>query len=159
MNDRQKEKARESKRKFNEAHPGYQREYYQKNRDKMLEYHRKYREVNKEKRNEALRQWKKANPDKLRMYDHNRRAREYSDNSGGYTISELNTLFEQQEGFCFYCGELLYASFDREVHVEHRIPLSRGGRNLIENIVLSCSDCNLSKFTKTDDEFLEAKNE
>jgi 5-methylcytosine-specific restriction endonuclease McrA len=68
-----------------------------------------------------------------------------------YTLDELNALFIEQNGRCFYCGEVLVGT----PHIEHMIPISRGGSNYIENIVLSCPPCNLRKYTKTSEEFLQ----
>ncbi len=45
-------------------------------------------------------------------------------------------------GNCFYCGE--YTS-RYEQHVDHLIPLSRGGPEAAINLVRSCPACNLSK--------------
>jgi 5-methylcytosine-specific restriction endonuclease McrA len=36
---------------------------------------------------------------------------------------------------------------------DHKIPLTRGGSDYIENIALSCGPCNFRKHTKTDTEF------
>jgi len=41
---------------------------------------------------------------------------------------------------CFYCG-----AFDEKGHVDHIIPLSRGGTDNLENLVWSCVSCNTSK--------------
>jgi len=84
---------------------------------------------------------------------HTRRAK-VNGNGGSYTRKEISDLFEQQEGFCYYCGKLLYSSFDRRIHIEHKVPIFRGGSNNIENIALSCARCNHKKGTKTDTEFL-----
>jgi 5-methylcytosine-specific restriction endonuclease McrA len=37
---------------------------------------------------------------------------------------------------------------------DHRIPLSRGGDNTLENLVACCKDCNQRKDNMTDVEFL-----
>lgn len=85
--------------------------------------------------------------------NNNRRAR-INGNGGTYTRKEISDIFEQQEGFCHYCGKLLYASFDSKIHIEHKVPIFRGGSNNIENIALSCATCNHKKGLKTDTEFL-----
>jgi 5-methylcytosine-specific restriction endonuclease McrA len=52
---------------------------------------------------------------------------------------------------CFYCNE----SFPLNEHeIEHKIPLSRGGTNLISNLVDSCKKCNRIKGDRTAQEFL-----
>jgi hypothetical protein len=49
---------------------------------------------------------------------------------------------------CRYCG-----SKDADGHVDHVIPLSRGGSDSLDNLVWACSTCNLRKGSKTAGEF------
>ena len=44
---------------------------------------------------------------------------------------------------CQYCGEK-----DGEMHIDHVVPISRGGTNDIENLAVACADCNSSKGQK-----------
>ena len=103
-----------------------------------------------------MRVWREANPDKARALRHNYKSKKRG-NGGKYTGEQLNELFEKQDGKCFYCGDLIYSSFNKELHVDHKNPLTRGGTNDISNIALACSKCNLSKHVQTAEEFL-AKN-
>jgi hypothetical protein len=50
---------------------------------------------------------------------------------------------------CAYCG-----ASDRPIHLDHRIPRSRGGLDTYENLVVSCVTCNTSKGALTDEEFI-----
>ena len=147
--------------KYAKEHPEKAQERWQKwypeHVEEKLTYCHQWYLDNTEQHHESCARWEKANPEKRRALKHNRRAR-IKGNGGTFTFKELNELFEQQEGFCAYCGELLYSSFDKEVHIDHKIPLSRGGHNDISNIALSCARCNLQKGTKTDEEFLQARN-
>ena len=53
-----------------------------------------------------------------------------------------HVLFGQQEGLCNGCkGDFPFKLFE----VDHRIPVSRGGTNHIENLQLLCSSCNRIK--------------
>ncbi len=52
-----------------------------------------------------------------------------------------------QNPYCFYCNAQL--TFN-ESTLDHVIPLSKGGSNRIENLVLACSDCNQKKDNKLD---------
>ncbi len=54
-------------------------------------------------------------------------------------------------GNCWYCGE----SANGRLHVEHQQPESRGGLTEYENLVPSCSSCNLLKGARTLSEFRE----
>jgi 5-methylcytosine-specific restriction endonuclease McrA len=56
---------------------------------------------------------------------------------------------------CEYCKEPIQFTND---HLEHKIPLCRGGTNDRSNLAISCKHCNLTKSRKTDKEYLEVLN-
>lgn len=147
------EKEQERMRKWRKENPEKRREQDRRYREAHPEKDQEWRAAHPERAREYLREWREDNPEKTRLYDHNRRARKKG-NGGSYTLDELNALFEEQEGLCYYCGRLLYESFETSFHIEHMVPISRGGSNNIENIALSCASCNLHKHTKTHEEFL-----
>jgi 5-methylcytosine-specific restriction endonuclease McrA len=64
-----------------------------------------------------------------------------------------NYLFEtyKKNPNCYYCKVSLK---DIDVHIDHKIPLSRGGTHKDINLVLSCEDCNRLKNNKTEKEFI-----
>ena len=64
--------------------------------------------------------------------------------------NELRQIYLSQNQKCAYC----HVELGSEFQVEHKIPLSRGGRNTIDNICLSCADFNRLKWTRTHDEFI-----
>jgi hypothetical protein len=53
---------------------------------------------------------------------------------------------------CYFCGK--YTERDKRT-IEHKIALSKGGLNIIDNIVMSCLSCNSSKKAKSEKEFIE----
>jgi 5-methylcytosine-specific restriction endonuclease McrA len=55
----------------------------------------------------------------------------------------IKSLFMDQEGKCVFCKEPL-----AEYHVDHIIPIARGGDGREENLQLLCPKCNLSKRAK-----------
>jgi 5-methylcytosine-specific restriction endonuclease McrA len=59
------------------------------------------------------------------------------------------TSYHRQKGQCFYCRRDLNYYF----HIEHMKPVSRGGDNNRENIVVSCGGCNLEKGTRKPQEW------
>ena len=65
----------------------------------------------------------------------------------GYNIR--NYLLEKHKRKCFYCGRTV-----SDFEVEHMFPKSRGGSNRIDNLTLSCHDCNEKKGTLTAEEFI-----
>ena len=66
----------------------------------------------------------------------------------GYNIR--NYLLEKHNRKCFYCGKTV-----SKFEVEHMLPKSRGGSNRIDNLTLSCHDCNQKKDTLTAEEFIK----
>jgi hypothetical protein len=52
-------------------------------------------------------------------------------------------------GCCEFCLAQLRFS-PNSFHIEHHIPISRGGANTVENLTLACPQCNLHKATKTE---------
>lgn len=47
-----------------------------------------------------------------------------------------------QAGICYYCGEKFDAD---ELTMDHKIPLSRGGKSEKINLVCCCKECNNKK--------------
>ena len=66
----------------------------------------------------------------------------------GYNIR--NYLLEKHGRKCFYCGKAV-----SDFEVEHMFPKSKGGSNRIDNLTLSCHDCNEKKDTLTAEEFIK----
>lgn len=69
---------------------------------------------------------------------------------GRFPKIEFQKMLVLQDGKCAYCGVLLGDDF----HVDHRMPVSRGGSDEIENLCCACPPCNLRKSTMTAEEFL-----
>jgi CRISPR/Cas system Type II protein with McrA/HNH and RuvC-like nuclease domain len=57
------------------------------------------------------------------------------------TKKEICSLWEYFGSACAYCG-LSLKKENREGHIDHLIPATKGGVNHISNRVLSCSICN-----------------
>lgn len=151
-----KERARE-RRSYQNNKKG-KTDYYQKNRDQKLLYAKQYRENNREKikqynqaygtrkrehERERLRRFRKNNPEKIKQYKHNRRALKLNA-PGTHTAEDIQLIYDRQGGRCWWCQ----CELNGEYHVDHRIPLSRGGSNDASNIVISCAVCNQSKYDK-----------
>lgn len=99
---------------------------------------RRHREMNLERYREIA-----------RVGQNRRRALELGA-EGAYDRKDIVEMFEQQHGLCCYCEVPLHESY----HIEHIVPLSRGGSNSPENIALACASCNSRKAARTLMEFL-----
>lgn len=111
------------------------------NADRAREYRAQWTIDNLDKVRAQAHNWHKNNPGRTRERVTRRRALKLSLGSIHYTGEDVKLLFEAQEGLCAYCGATLEANY----HVDHIVPLSRGGGNGPDNICLACSFCNLSK--------------
>ncbi|WP_179814725.1 HNH endonuclease [Allostreptomyces psammosilenae] len=74
--------------------------------------------------------------DFTRLYQQNRRRRAPG---APYSRSEV---FSRWGGQCAYCAA-------PAVHLDHVQPVSRGGRDVLANVLPACADCNYRKGSKT----------
>ena len=87
------------------------------------------------------------NRNAVRRAMHQRRRARAIQAPGSYTAKEWIALVAAYGGRCAYCD------VKGPLHADHRIPLSRGGSNSIDNIVPACRTCNLRKHDRTEAEF------
>jgi len=67
------------------------------------------------------------------------------------TIDEISEKYKTSP-YCLYCGVFL---LPEDVSLDHILPRSKGGSDKIENLAISCIDCNRMKHTRTGEEFSE----
>lgn len=63
-----------------------------------------------------------------------------------------NRVFEKSNGICAYCGTDLVKNGNW--HVDHVVPICRGGKDEIENLVAACHRCNTKKGDKPANEII-----
>ncbi len=132
---RNPEKAREAVRRWNKAHP-------EKRRAAKRLYYARHREKHKQ----VMAVYHRAHPEVLRAKSNAYRAR-LRRAVGQFTSAEWLALVERYGGRCAYRGEAA------PLEVDHRIPLSRGGTNSIDNVLPACRRCNGEKGQLTEIEF------
>lgn len=108
----------------------------QNNPDKVKEIHKKYRQ---------------ANPEKQKAKAHLRRSRKINA-PGKFTKDQIKQLYDLQKGQCICCK----AKLDK-YHIDHIVPLAKGGTNDIHNIQLLCPTCNVRKGAKDPIEFMQER--
>lgn len=82
------------------------------------------------------------NPERVRANGQAQRARKRNAR-GTHTAADIRSQHDRQRGRCFYCHERLTG-----YHIDHVVPLSKGGSNGPENIVITCAACNQMKSDK-----------
>lgn len=175
--------AKKSKDDWRKANPDYIKQYREKNKEKIKRDVAKYQLENKAKideykknhrienlarytenaakayaedsvaRRAAVKAWKKENPSKVKVINQNRRAlKKY--NGGKLSSGIVQRLMSLQKNRCACCCADLN---DSGHHVDHIIPLSKGGAHDDANIQLLCPTCNLSKRDKLPIEFMQSR--
>lgn len=124
--------------------------WYEENKDRRREYDIK--NANKiYARNSAYRKTPKGSL-VSKIHGQNRRSRKR--NAGGsYTHNDINNLLIMQKYKCPVCR----TSIKEKYHIDHIVPLSKGGSNWKENIQLLCPTCNLTKQAKDPIDFMQER--
>lgn len=120
-----------------------QREYRERNSDALRAYHRAYAESHADRARERARAWEAANPDRARAHSRDtqrrRRARKLGSPCASATVDEIQAMTEESGNYtCAAC-------WGPAEHLDHIIPLSRGGCDGVHNFQWLCADCNRSK--------------
>ena len=126
------EKVRQSRKKYNSKH-----------REKITASARDWRRKNPDRAVAATNRYLAKNPEYRRVLHATRRAR-LAAAEGKFSLDELRVLIEKQKGRCGCCLTSLKSGY----HADHKMPISRGGDNTIENIELLCQPCNSRKYNK-----------
>ncbi len=130
----------------------HQRKYHQKHRIKLQEKQKIYNAKNPDLIREIKRRWKAKNKHQAHIDKHARRARE-AGCIGKYTAADLKRIRTMQKDKCAYCKTSLKAS----CHLDHIIPLARGGDNFPSNIQFLCGPCNMKKNAKDPIDFARSR--
>lgn len=151
------------------TNPGYSRDYYRANREKLNLLVREWKRRNPEKvkeyrkkdvrlklneltpekrkkRKEEMARYNKLHPYKpsKEQIKHQNRLKWARRNKaeGKYTREEWYVVVENQSYKCLFCG---VHNDDSPITADHIIPLSKGGSNYISNIQGLCRSCNSRK--------------
>ena len=137
---------------FLARNPDYSEGWVTKNPDRQPQYARRWYLKDPERRVKVSIAWRKANPEKVRTNVRNRTARRKAA-EGSHTAQEIIELLDRQNWKCAECG----ASLQEKRHIDHVVPLSRGGSNYISNLQGLCPTCNCSKNARTPEEWARVK--
>jgi len=139
------------------------KEYDKNNKEKISLRRKEYYQLNKEKISLAHKKYHQKNYDALyakqKEYNHTfigkmikkntRHKRRAIEKKGDVTTAQLMEL-QQNTKVCYWCGCNLK---NVKKHLDHYIPLSKGGKHTLSNLVMSCSKCNQLKSSKDPIEF------
>jgi len=161
-NEARREEIAAYNRAYKEAHKeemvAYSRAYRKENRAEIAARARAYRKSHKEEKAALNRAYRESHKEEIAA-----RAHAYYETPRGravafaachrrrllpggqdITAAMIQEVLDASNGVCPYCGK----SF-KNGHIDHIIPVSKGGTNARDNLVYCCQRCNLSKGAKT----------
>ncbi|MDA8122262.1 MAG: HNH endonuclease signature motif containing protein [Deltaproteobacteria bacterium] len=122
-----------------------------RNPEKVKGYLDKWREKNPTRGRDYSSGYRKENSEKVKINNKNRHARKKG--SGGKLSPDIaSRLFAIQKGKCSVCKKSLKKT---GFHLDHIVPLIRGGKNEDKNIQLTCPKCNTKKGGKDPIRFMQ----
>lgn len=124
---REYDRARVARLKDKIAEQG--RERYQRNKEKVLAY---------------TREWSARNPERRKAISQNYKHRRRAQERAGISTRELADWKQAQAKVCYWCG----VKCARSYHVDHYVPLAKGGKHEASNLVIACPSCNKTKQAK-----------
>lgn len=119
------------------------KEYYEANRDSVIDRVARYRDENREKVRADHRRYYANDPIKRRAMSHEQRAKRLQA-PGSHTKDDVLDILQAQKSKCACCKR----SIKQKYHIDHIIPLRRGGSNDRRNLQLLCASCNQRKSAK-----------
>ena len=143
--------AKERYQKNREARLVKAKEYYEANKDKYLVWSRAWRSRNIETSRTRNREYYKNNKDQNLIKSARRRARV---RGNGITPYTLDQVLDYYGAVCYLCEITIDLTLPRSarqegweygLHLDHVIPISKGGQDCLGNVAPTHAICNLSK--------------
>lgn len=125
----------------------------QKNREFDRERALRWRRQNPEIAAATTKKWRSNNLDKLSAKERNRRSRK-AKSGGTHSAADIAAILAAQKGRCAYCRIKIT---QENKHVDHIIPISKGGRNDRRNLQVLCRTCNVKKHDRDPIDYMQAQ--
>jgi 5-methylcytosine-specific restriction endonuclease McrA len=147
---------------------GYQTHSYYKEipcepcTDANASRYRKWYDSRKESERARIKKYGQENPQKMKMYRRIRRARQKNVESEKYLESDILHIYGIE---CHICQETIDLTAPRQVgttgwerglHLDHVIPLSKGGPDTVDNVRPAHGICNVKKNDRDLESYVES---
>lgn len=122
-----------------------------RNKERVSTYAKKWYQENKERIKEQQRNYYYNNKDKAYARSAKRRAIKHNAKNDIYTVGYVVAIYGT---LCYICKDEIdlkapratkYKGWERGLHIDHVIPLSKGGSNTMDNVRPVHGLCNISK--------------
>jgi len=129
--------------------------HYQENKHLWQEYHAKYYTANAERMRTKTKVWRIANPERSRQgverwrADNQNRVNELSRRRTATKRGNGIYITTRKEISRLYASACIYCQSRQNITLDHVVPIARGGRHSIGNLVSACKSCNSSKRDRT----------
>jgi 5-methylcytosine-specific restriction endonuclease McrA len=127
-----------------------ERRHREANAERIRQNYKRWIAANAERARRVAAEWKKANAEHVRALKAAYKARRRGAD-GTFSRQDVKYLFVAQRGRCAYCK----AQLKKAYHIDHIVPLSKGGANFRRNIQLTCPPCNMRKHDKLPEDFAQ----
>lgn len=124
------------------------KEWVKNNKDKHDKYVKEYIKLNRKRKLKYIKEYRKTEKGKA-VYTNSNFKRRMLVRDSDVTSDDIMRL-KKSTNTCYWCGNSLSLKMP---HIDHYIPLSKGGKHIMSNLVVSCEKCNLSKNAKDPIEF------
>jgi 5-methylcytosine-specific restriction endonuclease McrA len=119
------------------------KQYYLANKERIAQYKKVHSRQNRDKINAYHRRWERAwyasDPTRALLKIHKRRAKTRVD-------IDKTLIYNWHTKVCGICNLPIEDKF----HIDHKVPLAKGGLHVVENLQLAHPVCNLRKNDKLD---------
>jgi hypothetical protein len=142
-------KSLESSRRNNEKRKALSRKIYYRNRDKCIARAKEWKKNNPTWQKE----YRKTPKGKAVLTKYNMKRRELTkiNHSLNYTSSQLVQVYQAFDFKCCYCNK-------PATSLDHFIPLTKGGSDVVGNMLPSCLPCNSSKNANNPDQWYKSQS-
>jgi len=117
----------------------YRREYWRRDLEGNRARDRERRGRYAERKAASLAEWKRENRGRLAELEARRRARQRGNE---WEPIDRDAIYQRDGGICYLCTEPVDPT---NWHMDHVVPLSKGGPHLATNVAVTHPFCNLSK--------------
>lgn len=148
-----REKIKENYKENKERYLEYAKQYRTENKEKVNHNNREYYMLNKEKVKKQRKEWYYSENGREKHFQYNLKRRSYKNHVRFYGVKRKNIL-DRDSWTCQHCGIKVHDRYTGDwntpdkAHIDHIIPISKGGNSEPSNLQVLCRTCNLSKQDK-----------